>query len=155
MQCFCYQLFAGTALAGDEHRGIGVGYAFYGSEYVVQFAAFAYDVTAVELSFDYFFLLNGFSSFASQLKGGLYALHQSYIVPRLCYKVERACLHTFDCKVYAAPCCHQYDGNIGAEYLYLFQQIDSLLAAGGKGEVHIHEYKFGLSGANYFYCLFG
>ena len=68
MQGFGNQFFAGAALAGDEHRCIGIGYTFNGCEYFGELFASSYDVAAVEsLSAFLLLIFHGLLLFACKL----------------------------------------------------------------------------------------
>ena len=155
VQRFGDEFLACAALAGNQHRGIGVGNAFHRSKYICHFLALAYDVAAVESLYSALFLLYSHFLLACQFEGCLYALHQCSVAPRLSHKVEGSCLHSFHSKVNASPCRHKYNRHIGAEYLHLSQQKDTLVATCGEGKIHIHEYEVGLCGSHYLHSLLG
>ena len=152
---FGYQLLARAALAGDEDRGVGGGYACHGVEHVGQPARLADDVAAVQHRRAVSLVLY---RWGGKGEGGLDALQQGGVVPGLGDEVEGTCLHALHGQLDAAPGGHEYDGHLGAEHFDLPQQGEAFFAGGGEGEVHVHQYQvrrlrahgvYGLAGAGH------
>ena len=152
MDSFGYQFLTCTTLAGNEYGSVGTGYAGYGIQHLHQSLRFSDDVTAVQtlrLLFRHFFRSG------TQFQGGFDTLQKGGIVPRFGNKVKSPRLHPLYGKLDASPCRHQYNGNIGTEDLYLFQQRKPLLSGSGKCKVHIHQYQCGRFCTNYIHRLTG
>ena len=143
MDSFGNQLFPCSALTGYQDGGIGRSDPGNCSQHIHQRGALAYDLVkmkfivglqSVQRPFLFFFLL-------VQLNCRADGFQQYEIVPRFGHKIESTCLHSLHGKRNGSPCRHQYNRDIGLEYLHLLQQLYAFFTDGSQRKVHIHQDK--------------